>query len=133
MGLTYREEKLLDMLTEVALEVEERGHSLTELTGLIGELSACKVLGLTWEPSTGYDAVGPDRATYQVKSRRSSTGREVNPQGRLGRFGKKESYNFTKGLLVELDSKYNIRHILCADVSSIKSEEKMRLLAEGCT
>jgi hypothetical protein len=84
VGLSSSEKRLLDSLKRVALEVGEGGRSLT---WLIGELSACKLLGLSWQPSLGYDAIGANKKRYQIKTRKSWTTAEVNPKGRLGRFG----------------------------------------------
>ena len=78
-----------------------------ELTSLIGELSVCKIMGLVWEPSTGYDVKnGAD--TYQIKTRKSWTTEGVNRAGRLGRFGTKQGYCFTVGIHVELDRNFEV-------------------------
>ena len=108
MVLSDNQERLLRYLKKVALEIGEAGCSLTYI---IGELSACKLLGLTWQPSQGYDALGPSDERCQIKTRKSWSTKGVNPQGRMGRFGKKGKYSFDEGIYVELDNAFEVSHI----------------------
>lgn len=108
LALTRNQEQLLNLLKQVALELGENGRALTSL---IGELSACKLLDLSWRPSPGYDALAPDRRRFQIKARKSWSTDEVNPHGRLGKFGKKGKYDFDHGLFVELNKDFEVRRI----------------------
>ena len=53
VALSNNQKRLLSYLKQAALELGEEGRTLTPL---IGELSACKLLGLRWKPGVGYDA-----------------------------------------------------------------------------
>lgn len=108
MGLTDSQEKLLRHLTKAALEIGEGGRALTPL---IGELSACRLLGLTWEPTTGFDARDTRGKRFQIKTRKSWTTAEVNPSGRVGRFGRKDRYQFDYGILVELNDHFGVKQV----------------------
>ena len=96
--MTADQKQLLNKLQTVARELSERGRSLTSL---IGELSACDILNMRWQPSTGYDCVDGDGKKVEIKTRRDSKGGRVNPVGRMGRFGKRGKYRFNYGLFVE--------------------------------
>ena len=126
MSLTSNQYQLLASLKQVAREAGESGRALTSL---IGELSACESLGLVWQPSPGFDAVGPIGKRFQIKSRKSWTTEKVNPLGRLGRFGKKGKYDFDEGILIELDSRYDISGIWQLDREKIELLESKE--AEG--
>ncbi|MBI4233722.1 MAG: hypothetical protein HY686_04700 [Chloroflexi bacterium] len=119
MGLTHVQQQLLQGAREAAKEL---GGKVRELTALIGELSACEKLNLTWEPSDRYDARA-DRTLYQVKTRHSESTPKVNPAGRLGRFGRKKGYPFDVGLYVELDEEFNVAGIWKMEVEKLKDLE----------
>jgi len=121
MALTKMQLQFLDNLKIVAQELGEKGRCLTDL---IGELSACKNLDLTWEPSDGYDAVTKSDERVQIKSRKSWTTDNVNPSGRLGKFGRKAGYRFDTGLYVELDKCFEVSGIWEMGVEAIRRLEK---------
>lgn len=128
MALSNIQEQLLSCLRQVAVEIGESGRSLTPL---IGELSACKLLGLTWQPSQGYDAVGVKGERIQIKTRKSWTTVEVNPKGRLGRFGKKGRYDFDEGMFVELDTAFEVKQIWQLDKETIIRAEATKTKGRG--
>jgi len=128
MSLSPNQDQLLIALKQVALEVGDRGRALT---ALVGELSACKLLNLVWQPSTGFDAIGPNGEKFQIKSRKSWTTEEVNPLGRMGRFGKKGEYNFDKGILVELNDSYDVSRIWQCDRDQIERVESKEAKGRG--
>lgn len=105
MSLSANQEQLLISLRKVALEAGDSGRALTSL---IGELFACKILGLVWQPSQGFDAVGANGERFQIKSRKSWATEQVKLSARLGRFGKKGEYNFNTGLFVEFNSFWEV-------------------------
>lgn len=80
----------------------EKGRALT---GLIGELSVCNLLELTWDPSPGYDAVDQKKNRIQIKTRRDSKGGPIEPKGTLGRF---TNFEFDYALYVELDAEFDV-------------------------
>ena len=108
MALTQLQLQLLEVSKKAALELGENGRRLTDL---IGELSACHYLDLTWKPSDGYDALAKNSERIQIKSRKSWTTEGVNPSGRLGKFGRKAGYQFDKGIYLELDQFFEISGI----------------------
>jgi hypothetical protein len=115
-------------MKKVAQELDKSRIGLKDtsaFTSLIGELSACKRLRLKWEPSKGYDARKGNKK-YQIKSRRSSKGEKVDPAGRLGRFSKKEKYNFDYGVLVLLDKKFEMYDCIKYAKKTIKRLEKKK-------
>ena len=81
-------------------EISRRG-----LTGLIGELSTCQLLKLSWQPFNGYDAVDRKGKQVQIKTRRDSNGGNVNRQGTTGKF---TNFNFDYALYTELDSNFEV-------------------------
>jgi hypothetical protein len=105
VSLSANQEQLLVCLRQVALEAGDSGRALTSL---IGELSACKILDLVWQPSQGFDAVGGNGERFQIKSRKSWATEEVRRSARLGRFGKKREYNFDTGIFVEFNSSWEV-------------------------
>jgi len=117
MGLTELQKELLRLLKQVALELGENGRALT---GLIGELSACELLGLNWQPSPGFDAIGPSGELIQIKSRKSWATETINPRGRLSRFSKKGKYDFDHGIFVELDDRYEVVRIWQLNVRQLE-------------
>jgi len=128
MVLTRLQGELLRLLKQVALELGENGRALTSL---IGELSACELLGLNWQPSQGFDATGLSGEQVQIKSRRSWTTENVNPIGRLGRFGKKGKYHFDQGIFVELDDRYEVVKIWQLNAEQIKVLESKEPKGKG--
>ena len=122
MALTDAQRNLLKAAQQAARELGAYGKALTYL---IGELWACENGDLTWEPSEGYDAKLGE-LTFQIKTRKSWSTPEVNPLGRLGRYGTKKGYRFNVAVYVELDNDFNgvgIWHMGADDVKSL--EERM--------
>ena len=122
MALTNAQRDLLMAAQRAARELGEHGKALTPL---IGELWACEKGDLTWEPSKGYDAKSRE-LTFQIKTRKSWSTPEVNPRGRLGRYGTKKGYGFDVAVYVELDNDFNgvrIWHMSADDVKAL--EERM--------
>ena len=115
MILTERQEHLLDSLRLAAREQLEnpdlKSEELTSLgnsfTPLIGELSACKSLGIRWCPCAGYDARDGE-TRYQIKTRRRSDPQKEIKRGRVGKF-RNNDYDF--GLLVILDYQFETKGI----------------------
>lgn len=128
MTLSKNQEQLLRYLKRVALEIGDEGRSLTDK---IGELSACELLGLTWKPTQGYDATGPGQERFQIKTRKSWSTEEVNPRGRIGRFGRKDKYEFDQGLYVELDKAFEVRKIWQLARRTIKKLEQTKTKSKG--
>ena len=128
MALTSPQKELLQLLKQVALELGENGRALTSL---IGELSACELLGLNWQPSPGFDATKPGGERIEIKSRKSWTTETVNPVGRIGRFGKKGKYHFDYGILVELDNRYEVVKIYQLNAQQINGLESNESKGRG--
>ncbi len=108
MALSPTQKTFLKDLRIVANELGEDGKNLTSL---IGELSACDLLDMKWEPSTGYDSVDKKNNKVEIKTRRDSKGGDVNKRGRMGKFGKRGKYRFDYGLYVELDRQFEVKNI----------------------
>lgn len=107
MALTRTQQTLLEAAKEAALELGERGK---ELTGLIGELSACEKADLKWEPSKDYDARASSSAQLvQIKTRRSLVAPYVRKAETMGWFGRgnKSKYPFDIAMYVELDRNFS--------------------------
>ena len=117
--MTEAQKRLLRGAREAARELGQMGKALTSV---IGELSACEKLNLTWEPSDGYDAVSGE-GRLQIKTRKSWSTPKVNPAGRLGRFGRKKGYLFDVGLYVELDYEFNVVGMYKMEVKRLKALE----------
>lgn len=124
MALTGLQLRFLATLRKVAQELGENERCLTDL---IGELAACENLDLTWKPSDGYDAITNSGERVQIKSRKSWTTVNVNPSGRLGKFGRKAGYKFDKGLYMELDKYFEISGVWEMNVGTIRRLEKKEL------
>ncbi len=120
MAVTELQAQLLDNLKKVAQDLGKEGRCLTYL---IGELSACQHLDLTWKPSDSYDAVTESGELIQIKSRKSWTTASVNPSGRLGKFGRKTGYKFDRGVYIELEQHFEMSGIWEMDVSEIEDLE----------
>ncbi len=124
MALTQAQKRLLEAAREAAKELGQSGkHRGRELSSLIGELAACEIKDLRWEPSDGYDASSGE-GRVQIKTRKSWSTPEVNPKGRLGRFGRKKGYPFDVAMYVELDDEFNVAKILRMDVEKVRTLEK---------
>ena len=81
---------------------------------------------MDWMPSVGYDAKDGTE-TFQIKSRRDSSGGTVNRAGRMGLFGhgkEKMDYEFDHGLLAELDDSFELTAIWQLDRSEIERLER---------
>ena len=120
MSLTDAQKGLLEAARQAAVELGQRGR---ELTSLIGELAACQNASLTWEPSDGYDA-WCGQLRVQIKTRKSWSTPEVNPNGRLGRFGRKKGYLFDFAMYGELDDDFNITGLWRMRVEEVKVLEE---------
>jgi len=104
--LTAVQERALEAVKALARQLpQEKGRALT---GLIGELSACNPLELTWDPSSGYDAIDRDGKHVQIKTRRDSRGGAINSVGTVGKF---TNFDFHYALYAELDAEFNLLSI----------------------
>lgn len=128
MALNNNQKRLLHYLKQVALELGYEGKTLTPL---IGELSACKLLGLKWEPSVGYDALGSEGRRFQIKTRKSWSTEKVNSKGRVGRFGNKGRYDFDQGIFVELGKGFEVTQIWQASREEIMYLEAKKIEGRG--
>jgi len=128
MALSNNQKRLLRYLKRVALELGAEGKTLTSL---IGELSACELLGLRWEPSVGYDALRPKGKRFQIKTRKSWSTEEINPKGRVGRFGNKGRYDFDQGIFVELGKSFEVTQIWQASREAIIELEAKKTAGRG--
>ena len=122
---------LLDNLIETALKIEDgTKRSFTEFTGIIGELSICKDQNFRWEPNKGFDAIEEkSRDRIQIKTRRSTTGEEVDRAGRIGRFFKANESEcfFDVGILVILNKSFKITehyHLKCCYIKMLEDCEE---------
>ena len=130
-SLTTTQREFLASAKEVAIQMGENGRALT---GVIGELSCCDKLGLTWEPGDGYDAKDPAGKTYQIKTRKNWTqankdkhwweDHKVDQNGRMGRFQGKKNYAFHFGIYVELDEDWEVWEIWLCKRSILKKQEE---------
>ena len=101
--LTDKQERTLEAIKAIARQLpQEKGRTLT---GLIGELSVCKLLKLRWDPSSGYDAVDRDKNRVQIKTRRDSKGGPINSVGTVGKF---TNFDFDYALYAELDTDFDV-------------------------
>ena len=131
-GLDEVQKRFLDFAKKVAMKMGENGKSLT---GVIGELSACEKLGLSWEPQDGWDAERNNH-TYQIKTRKNQkkdnpkenwwkqNKHRVDPNGRMGRFEGNTKWCFNTGLYVELDEEFEVWGIWELDKSGVEKLEK---------
>jgi len=107
---------MIQKIKDVALECRKKyGRNLA--TGFLGELYACEILGLKLVENPiqkGYDAEDKDGKRYQIKTRCSIRGSEVNPRGRIGKF---RDLDFDYALLVLLNDKYELRGIWQIEVN----------------
>ena len=121
MALTDAQRRLLKAATAVAKDLESDGAR--ELVPLIGELTVCERLDLTWKPSEGYDALS-DASRFQIKTRKSWSTPGINPAGRLGRFGRKKGYNFDVALYAELDEAFNLSSLWRMGFGEVRALEE---------
>jgi len=127
MALTEAQQNLLKAAQQAARELGEHGK---ELTSLIGELWSCEKGNLIWEPSDGYDAKS-GKLTFQIKTRKSWSTPEVNPLGRLGRYGTKKGYLFDVAIYTELDNDFNGMGIWHMSADEVKSLEEQMSRSAG--
>jgi len=114
--LTDVQKRALEAIQALARRLpQEKGRALT---GLIGELSACKALNLKWDPSSGYDAVDKNGKHVQIKTRRDSKGGEINKVGTVGGF---TNFDFHYALYAELDAKFDLLSIYKIDMDVLPS------------
>ena len=97
----------------VALEYEAatKGKRKLGITGEVGEVLACRQLGLKLvldSRSEGFDAVDKNGLKVQIKTRRSESQGLPSDSGRTSSFSK---HQFDYALLVLLDSKYELCEI----------------------
>jgi len=108
--------KLIDIIKSaigVALEYEAatKGKRKLGITGEVGEVLACRQLGLKLvldSRSEGFDAVDKNGLKVQIKTRRSESQGLPSDSGRTSSFSK---HHFDYALLVLLDSKYELCEI----------------------
>ena len=108
--------KLIDKVKSaigVALEYEAatKGKRKLGITGEVGEVLACRQLGLKLvldSRSEGFDAVDKNGLRVQIKTRRSESEGLPSNTGRTSRFSEHE---FDYALLALLDSKYELCEI----------------------
>ncbi len=127
MALTDAQKRLLEAARQAAVELGQRGRGLTPL---IGELAACEGENLVWEPSDGYDATS-GQLRIQIKTRKSWSTPEVNPSGRLGRFGRKKGYLFDDAMYVELNDDFNITRLWRMGVEEVRVLEEKEKSGRG--
>jgi len=87
------------------------GRRKLGITGEVGELLACKQLGLKLvldARSEGFDAIDKRGLRVEIKSRRSESEGLPRDAGRTSSFSK---HKFDYALLVLLDKKYRLREI----------------------
>lgn len=119
------DDELIDMFKpaiDAALKYEATTHGKRKLgiTGELGELLACRHLGLRLtldSRSVGFDAMDKDGLRVQIKTRRSESEGLPRDQGRTSRFSKHE---FDYALLVLLDHEYQLSEIWRADYNELK-------------
>ena len=90
------------------------------ITGEVGELLACKQLGLKLVLDTrseGFDAIDKRGLRVEIKSRRSESEGLPRDAGRTSSFSK---HKFDYALLVLLDKKYRLREIWRADYKKLR-------------
>ena len=113
---TAEQERALETIKDLARKLsKEKGRALT---GLIGELSVCKLLKLNWAPSSGYDAIDQGGNYVQIKTRRDSKGGTINSVGTVGKF---TNFDFHYALYAELDTEFNLLTIYKIDSDVLRS------------
>ena len=127
MSLTDAQKRLLEAAREAAVELGQTGRGLTPL---IGELAACESENLVWEPSDGYDAKS-GQLRIQIKTRKSWSTPKVNPNGRLGRFGRKKGYLFHVAMYVELNDDFNTTGLWRMRVEEVRVLEEKEKSGRG--
>lgn len=96
------------------------GRRKLGITGEVGELLACKQLGLKLvldARSEGFDAIDKRGLRVEIKSRRSESEGLPRDAGRTSSFSK---HKFDYALLVLLDKKYRLREIWRADYKKLR-------------
>ena len=96
------------------------GRRKLGITGEVGELLACKQLGLKLVLDTrseGFDAIDKRGLRVEIKSRRSESEGLPRDVGRTSSFSK---HKFDYAILVCLDKKYRLREIWRADYRRLR-------------
>ncbi len=113
----------------LSYEAATGGKRKLGITGEVGEVLACKKLGLKLvvDPRTmGFDAIDKKGLRVQIKSRRSESEGLPRDVGRLSSFSK---HRFDYAVLVLLDNKYRVCEIWRANYRKLKpiiDKEKKR-------
>ncbi len=119
------DEKLIDKLklairAELSYEKATNGKRKLGITGEVGEVLACKQLGLELvldSRSQGFDAIDKNGLKVQIKTRRSESEGLPRDMGRTSRFSK---HKFDYALLVLLDHNYQLCEIWRASYKKLK-------------
>lgn len=119
------DEKLINKLkpvirAELSYERATNGKRKLGITGEVGEVLTCKLLGLELvldSRSQGFDAIDKNGLKVQIKTRRSESEGLPRDAGRTSRFSK---HKFDYALLVLLDHDYRICRIWRADYKKLK-------------
>lgn len=96
------------------------GQRKLGITGEVGEILACKQLGLKLvlsARSEGFDAIDEHGLHVEIKSRRSESEGLPREVGRTSSFSK---HKFDYALLVLLDKSYRLREIWRADYKKLR-------------
>lgn len=113
----------------LSYEAATGGKRKLGITGEVGEVLACKKLGLKLavDPrAKGFDAIDKKGLRVQIKSRRSESEGLPREIGRLSSFSK---HRFDYAVLVLLDNKYRVCEIWRANYRKLKriiDKEKKR-------
>lgn len=102
-------------------EAATGGNRKVGITGEVGEVLACRALGLrlaTDPRSEGPDAVDTEGKRVQIKTRRSESEGLPRNAGRLGTFSR---HAFDYALLVLLDHNYELAEIWRAEYAELKA------------
>ena len=101
---------------QTALEYEKVTGRKLGITGEIGEVIACDILGLNLlvDPiAAGHDAIDNEKNPYQIKTRRGGSN-----SGRLGSFSK---HIFNYAIFVRLNSNYELEGLYKVSYKKLKS------------
>ena len=97
-------------------------------------MSICEDQNYTWEPNIGFDAKENESGDkIQIKTRRSTTGEEVDRAGRINRFFKTNEPKdpFKTGVLVILNRAFEITEHYRVSACWIKELESMEKSGSG--
>jgi len=112
-----------------AYEHAAKGRRKLGITGEVGEVRCCHILGLRLcvDPrSEGFDAIDSEGNRVQIKTRRSESDGLPRDVGRLSAFSRHE---FDYALLVLLDAEYSVAEIWRAehaDIADLIESQKRR-------